>query len=46
MEPISQIISFVELEHVYLPGISVFDAGNTPFLDCAVPQETALLRTP
>ena len=29
MEPISQMIPFVELKHADLPGVSVFDMGNT-----------------
>ena len=31
MEPISQIIPFIELKHVYLPAVSLFDIGSTPF---------------
>jgi len=27
MEPASQMIPFVELKHVYLPYVSVFDVG-------------------
>ena len=44
MKPISQVLPFVELKHVYLSGISVFDKGNTLSLDCAVTQETAPLK--
>ena len=46
MEPASQMIPFVELKHVYLPYVSVFDVGNTPFLDCSVTQETDPYRSP